>query len=123
MTGRDQHPTGAGRPPGAQLHRLFGVVEHQQPAVPLPEGVPQRTDGLGLVGRLGEAEPAGKRGQLGGDRGGLLGGHPPDQVVVGAVTVGVLERELGLAHPTQPMQRLRLNLDDRGGLPWVQGGV
>jgi hypothetical protein len=39
------------------------------------------------------------------------------------VAVGVLKGELGLAHPTQPVQRLRLDLDDRGRLPRVQAGV
>jgi hypothetical protein len=36
------------------------------------------------------------------------------------VGVGVLEGELGLADPAQPMQGLGLDLDDRGRLPGVQ---
>jgi hypothetical protein len=48
---------------------------------------------------------------------------PPDQVVVGGVAVGVLESELGLADPAQPVQRLRLDLHNNGCLARVEAGV
>jgi hypothetical protein len=72
---------------------------------------------------LGQVEPAGQRDQLARNRRWLLGGNPPGQVVVAGVAVGVLDGQLGLANPAQPAQRLRLGLDDRGGLAGVQALV
>jgi hypothetical protein len=80
-------------------------------------------DGLGLLGGLGEAKAAGQGGQLARDRRRLLGRHPPDQLVVARMAVGVLQGELGLADPAQPVQRLRLDLHDRGSLARVQAPV
>lgn len=65
--------------------------------------IQQHRHRLGLVGRLGDAEPAGQRGQLASDGGGLVGGDPPDQVVVAGVPVAVLQGQLGLADPAQPV--------------------
>jgi hypothetical protein len=110
-------------PVGTQIIRLFGVVEYQQPALPRPQRVPKDLDGLGLLGVLGEAQPTGEGHKLAGDGGSLLGRHPPDQIVVTLMAVGIFDSELGLTDPTQPMQRLRLNLDDRGHLVWVQRGA
>jgi len=86
----------------------------------LPQRVPQGADRLGLLGLLGQAETAGECDQLARDGGGRFGRHPPDQVVVGLVAVGVLQGQLGLADPAQPVQRLRLDLHDRGRLAGVQ---
>jgi hypothetical protein len=114
---------GLWRPPWPQVGGVVGVVEYEQPAVTLAQRLPQGADGLGLLSMVGQAKAAGERDQLAGDGCGLLSGHPPDQVVVGGVAVGVLQGQLGLADPTQPVQRLRLNLHDRGRLAGVQALV
>ena len=52
---------------------------------------------------LGEEEGAGEGGEVGGEGDGVFGAEPPDEVVVGEVTVGVFEGELGFADPTKSM--------------------
>jgi len=91
-----------------QVGGLLGVVEDQQPAVAPAQLVKQRLEGLSLLGRVGQAKPPGEGDQLPGNGERLLGRDPPDQVVVGLVAVGVLDGELGLADPAEPLHRLGL---------------
>jgi hypothetical protein len=65
-----------------------------------------------------QAEQARQRDQLPRDGQRLVGGDPPDQVVVSLVAVGVFDRELGLAHPAKAVERL--GLDDRSGCAGCQ---
>ncbi len=101
VAGGDQHPAPTARgQEGAEGGRVLGVVEHHQPALPAPQlGVDQAHDRLGVVG--GQAEVLGQGGEGAGDGSGDLGGHPPHQVVVRRPPPGVLDAELGLAHPAQ----------------------
>jgi hypothetical protein len=82
---------------------MLGVVVDQQPAVPPAQLVKQHTELGVLVAEFGQAQPQSQPSQPAGNSQRLFGRHPPDQVVVGRVPVGVLDGELGLADPTQPM--------------------
>jgi hypothetical protein len=53
---------------------IFGVVEHQQPVAASAQLRQQHSDGLGLLGLLGDAELARQGEQVAGDGGGLPGG-------------------------------------------------
>jgi hypothetical protein len=91
-----------------QVRGCAGVVDHYQPArvgLSPAQRLDRRRWPLGLAGRL-QPEPAGQRRQRRHNQGGLLGRHPPDQVVVPGVPVGVLQRELRLPDPAKPVQRL-----------------
>jgi hypothetical protein len=82
---------------------LLGVVEYQQPPVPTGELGQDRGDLFGLLQLHGQAQPGRERGQPGRRHQRRLGRHPPDQVIVAGVPVGILQRQLALADPTQPM--------------------
>ena len=82
------------------------VVEDQQPAPPAAQLGQDEFDRVGH-GRPGrQVELVAQLGELAGDEHRLLGVDPPDQVVVAGEPVGVLDRQLGLAHATQAVQRL-----------------
>jgi hypothetical protein len=110
MAGGDEYSPGGWGPPRTQISRRFGVVEDQQPAVALTQFVPQELDSFGLLGGLGDVQPASQGDELSGDCGRFLGGDPPDQVIVAGVFVGVFEGELGLADTGQSMNCLCLAL-------------
>ena len=65
----------------------------------------QRPQRLRVGGRV-QAQPVGQGGELIRDRGGLLGGQPPHQVIAGGVRVRVLGGQLGLADPAHPVHRM-----------------
>ena len=91
---------------GGEVLGAFGVVEDQQPAGPAAQ-LPQDQLDRARHGRSGgQAELVGQLGELVADQGRLLGVDPPHQVVVGGEPVGVLDGELGLAHPAQAVQGL-----------------
>src|SRR6266849_10618116 len=88
----------------AYVLRLVSIVEDKQPAfVWLP--APQR--GKDSFGGILDAEGSGRWkpkvrcqcGQRGTHQDGLIGGNPPDEVVIGCITPGILDRHLGLANP------------------------
>jgi hypothetical protein len=101
--------------PGTALreHRRYvlragHVVEHQQPAAMVGQPAMQRRHhhrevGLGL---LGQVKGAGQSGEVAGQGGWLLGPDPPHHIEGAPLAVGVLHRQAGLAHPTQPGDRL-----------------
>jgi hypothetical protein len=78
--------------------------------------VPQIGQRLGGGGRdvLADRQPqaAGEFGERGGDQLGLLGGDPPDQVVVAHEPVHVLQGDLRLADTAEAEQRLRARQHD-----------
>ncbi len=87
--------------------RVFGVVEHQQPPLPVRQRTQQPGHGHGGAdGRVGQVEGLGQSGQLIRDQGRVFGGHPPGHVVVVAVAVGVLDRGGGFADPAHAVHRL-----------------
>ena len=94
------------RPVAGDVLGVFGVVEDQEPPVPVTQFGEQPVDGVGHRGRGRHIQPGGQPGELIGDEHRLLGVDPPHQVVVGGEPVRVLDRQLGLAHPAQPVQRL-----------------
>jgi hypothetical protein len=97
---------GPAGPKAGDVLRVFGVVEDKQPPVPVAQRGQQSVDGVGHRGPGGQAQPGGEGAKLSGDEQRLFGVDPPHQLVVGGETVRVLERQLGLAHPAQPVQRL-----------------
>jgi hypothetical protein len=88
---------------------VVAFVVDQQPALPLTQLVKQHPDLLVQAWQLGQAQPPGERRELAWDGGRLLRGKPPHQLVVAGVAVGVLDRQLGLADPAQPMHRAGLH--------------
>ena len=100
----------------------FGVVEDQQPAVPAAQLGQQPVHGGGDRRPAGRSEPGGEPGELVGDEHRLFGVDPPHQVVVGGEPVRVLDRQLGLAHPAQPVQRLHHQRRPPGAQPPPQLG-
>ncbi|HYX94315.1 MAG TPA: toll/interleukin-1 receptor domain-containing protein, partial [Geodermatophilus sp.] len=67
-------------------------------------------------------EPGGEPGELAGDEHRLFGVDPPHQVVVGGEPVRVLQGQLGLAHPAQPVERLHHQRGLAGVQPPAQLG-
>ena len=90
---------------------LGGVVEQQQPVMVLLQPGPHRRHRRLLWRIVGQLEVGGQGGSAGegaviaqqGRR--RLGPHPPDQVVVGPLPVGILHSKLGLTNPTKARQR------------------
>ncbi len=75
-----------------------------------------RLQGLRVADRV-QAQPRGQRGELVRDRGGLLGGDPVHQVIVGGVGVGELGGQLRLADPAHPVHRLHRHRRPAGQRP------
>jgi hypothetical protein len=100
IAGSNEHVPGSAGPVVGDVRRPLGVVEDQQPAGPVAQLGQQPVHGLGHRGPRWEVKPGGEGGQLFGDEYRLCGVDPPDQLVVGGEAVGVLDRQLGLAHPT-----------------------
>ena len=99
-------PAPARQPPG-QVFGVLGVVEHQQPPVPAPQLGEHRPPRLGQpAARVGAAQFGGQRRDLLPDQPRLLRGDPPHYVIAGGEPVRVLGRQLGLADPAHPVQRL-----------------
>ena len=104
----DDDVPGAGGQVRLELLGVVGIVEDEQP---VRGGVAAQLLQRGL-GRFGhvvadlQAHLAGQVGERPADLLGPLRWHPPDEVVVGHEAVRVLQRELGLAHAAQPVQRL-----------------
>jgi hypothetical protein len=99
-----------GRQEPAQVRFDDGVVDdHQPPAQALPgaEQVDRRVGRRHGLARHRDTQVLGQLGQCGHGRRGLFGGHPPHQVVVGGVPIGVLGRQLGLADAAEPVHGLR----------------
>jgi hypothetical protein len=98
---------GTPRQPPRQVFRGLGVVEHQQPPVPAPQLTQRRPPRRAQVRvRPGAAQTGGQRRDLLPDQPGLLGGDPPHHVIARREPVRVLCRQLRLAHPAHPRQRL-----------------
>ena len=102
--------------------RAVGVVEDQQPAVPATQLGQQPVHGGGDRRSGRQVQPGGEPGELVGDEHRLFGVDPPHQVVVGGEPVRVLDRQLGLAHPAQPVQRLHHQRRLTGAQPPPQLG-
>ena len=102
--------------------RAVGVVEDQQPAVPATQLGQQPLHGGGDRRSGRQVQPGGEPGELVGDEHRLFGVDPPHQVVVGGEPVRVLDRQLGLAHPAQPVQRLHHQRRLTGAQPPPQLG-
>ena len=106
--GQDHVPCRPARQVVAQLGWLRRVVEHEQPAAvalePPADGLDDEALVFGILNR--QVERAGEVGEVGGEPRRLLGGDPPDEVVVGGVAVAELDGELGLAHPAEPVDSL-----------------
>ena len=84
---------------------VLGVVEDQQPPPPLPQRSRQpRHADLGRSLGRDEIQGPGQPGQLIGDQIRILSAHPPGDVVVIAVAVGILDRGRGLADPAHAVQ-------------------
>jgi hypothetical protein len=108
--------------------RLGGVVEQQQPAVVAFKPGPHRRHRCLLWRVLGQLE-VGSQGGLAGQGGviaqqgrRLLGPHPPDQVVVGLLPIGVFGGKLSLAYPAKTGQRYSPNRKVGCGQPGVYLG-
>ena len=99
-------------------------------ARPAPPPAPPRHPRPGLH----TAQRCAQRRELVTDQPALLGIHPPGQLVGAGEPVGVLGRQLGLAHPAHPLERLHHRrvpgqqpLPDRhqqpapAGEPWITG--
>ena len=98
---------GTARQPRRQVLRGLGVVEHQQPPVPPPQLTEHRPPRRAQVRvRPGAAQLGGQRRDLLPDQPGLLRGDPPHHVIARGEPVRVLSRQLRLAHPAHPLQRL-----------------
>ena len=93
--------------PRCHVRGIPGVVEDQQPPAALPQlgqhCCPHRL-GPGPVLHASQRMPEG--GDLVPDQPALLGIDPPGQVVGPGEPVRVLGRQLGLAYPAHPVQRL-----------------
>jgi hypothetical protein len=107
----DQQVAGAVRQPWCEVITILGIVEDQQPSSGPAQVCTQRLHrvGCGRPGR-GQAQLVvlGQGGQMVTDQFRLLGGDPPDDVVLAGESVGVLQSELGLsdaAHPVQCLNR------------------
>jgi hypothetical protein len=98
-----------GWPVASKVTGLLGVVIDQQPPLPPTQLVPELGELCLLVAQLGQAQAHGQRGQSTGNGQRPLGRHPPDQVVVGRIPVGVVDSQLGLAHPTEAVNRAGLH--------------
>jgi hypothetical protein len=96
-------------PPASHQLGVVGVVEDQQPIAALFQ--PGHRCGRGAVGSMGvvawRPDLSRQRLEIGQQRGLGLGADPPDDGVLGAVAVGVLGGEGGLALPAY-----RAALDD-----------
>ena len=121
--GRDDHMPGdtgrqrPGRQPRPDVLGPVGVIEDQQPSRHVAQPVVhQRLQRLGVSGRV-QAQPGGQGGELIRDRGGLLGGDPPHQVIVAGVGVGVFGGQLGLADPAHPVHRMHRHRRPGGQRP------
>ena len=98
---------GAARQPRRHVAGVLGVVEDQQPPAPPPQlAQHRRPHRLRARPGLDTAQRGAQRGELVADQPGLLGVDPPGQVVGPGEPVRVLDRQLGLAHPAHPVQRL-----------------
>jgi hypothetical protein len=126
----DDVPAAALRKVGLQQFPIAHVVEDEQPPVAPLELAPDRVDDerplvlrclgrLAVAGVLRKVELRREVGVVPEQRGRLLGPDPPDDVIVGAMALGVLERELRLAHAAEPADRLR---HDGAAVP-AQGGL
>ena len=95
-----------GQIPG-QCRRVLGIVKDQQPPVPLPQypQQPGHRRGHG-VGDGRQTQSVSQLRQPVGHQRWLLRRDPPHHVVLGPVTVGVLDGQRGLADPTHPVQGL-----------------
>jgi hypothetical protein len=90
-----------------QPHQPIGplsIVIDQQPALPLTQQLEQSRHHLRLIGDLLDSQPTGQRGQGHGRRGRQLRRNPPGDVVVAGEPVGELQRQLGLADPSESVQ-------------------
>ncbi len=100
----------AGRPSRKvvpQLDRVVGVVEDQQPALVGLAPAQCVAGGLGSLGHVvtdaqAQSDRQVRHGAV--QQLGLLGGDPPDDVVVGHVAVGVLDGELCLPDAAEAVQ-------------------
>ncbi|EPJ38647.1 hypothetical protein STAFG_4285 [Streptomyces afghaniensis 772] len=115
--GDDDLPGAVGGEVGAYRLDVLGVVEDEQPVVVRGSGA-QRFEhgGHGGVGRGGaqavltgrsDAQLGRELGEGGQDEALAFGGDPADHLVVVLVGVDVLQRQLGLSDPAQPVQRMR----------------
>jgi len=100
--------------------RLLGVVEDQQPSAIRLAALQFPAHGLGRVVHAGhgggrQAEMGGHRGERRGDQPTLVGGDPPDQVIVRSVPPGVFDGQLRLADASPTLQRPRLRNHGRDG--------
>ncbi len=88
--------------------RIAGAVEDDEPALVVREPVPHRLHGGVLVGLDAARKPQrhGEVGDVGRERGRLLGAQPPHVVVVGRVAIGVLQRQRRLADAAEAVDRL-----------------
>ena len=85
---------------------VFGVVEDQQPPVPVTQLGQHPVHHLGGDRVGGQPQPGGQTEELLGDKHRLFGVDPPHQVVIVGVPVRVFDDQLGLADATQPVQGL-----------------
>ena len=91
----------------AQRRRLLGVVEHDQPPLARPQRPEQAAQrDARRLGGVGEPQDPGQLGQPVRDQRRVLRRHPPRDVVLGGVAVGVLDRRGRLADPAHPVHGL-----------------
>jgi hypothetical protein len=106
-SGGDHHMSAALGQPRPDQVGLFDVVEHDQP--PSPGLQPcQRLGGGHRYYRV-RGHPSrrdGQGGELFTDQRRLVGVDPPHEVVVAGVSVRVLDRRAGFAHPAHAVHRL-----------------
>ncbi|MFT3765566.1 MAG: hypothetical protein QM820_08635 [Minicystis sp.] len=95
--GHEHLPERAGHEVRLDVARIAHAVEDDQPAGAAREPVLRGIDGGALIGAPGQPQRGGEVGEVGGERGRLLGAEPPDHVVLGGVGARVAERELRLA--------------------------
>ena len=111
LPGGNQHMARPARQPPGDISGFFGVVEDQQPPPPLAQvGQHRRPHLLGACPRLDTAERGAQGGELVADQPALLGVDPPAQLIGPGKPVRILDRQLGLAHPAHPLQRLHHRL-------------
>ena len=111
LPGGDQHVPAAARQPRCHVRGVLGVVEDQQPPAAVPQlGQHRRPHRLGPGPGLHASQRKAKGGDLVPDQPALLGVDPPGQVIGPGEPVRVLGCQLGLAHPTHPVQRLHHRL-------------
>ena len=97
----------AARQPRRHVRGVLGVVEDQQPPAAVPQlGQHRRPHRLGPGPGLHAPQRKAEGGDLVPDQPALLGVDPPGQAIGCGEPVRVLGRQLGLAHPAHPVQRL-----------------